>query len=121
MKKILVVDDNADLRLTVTKGLGTLTSDYEFDEAADGKEALKKMDENVYDLVLLDIMMPEMDGWDVASEMVKNPKTKDTPIIFLTAKTDSLSKGMGKLSAKDYIQKPFDTIDLHKRVEAVLK
>lgn len=119
MKNILLVDDNADLRYSVIQGMKGLTS-YNFLEAESGEKALKVLEVKDVDLILLDIMMPEMDGWDVVSELKKNTKTKDIPVVFLTAKTDSLSKGMGKLNSEDYVEKPVDYIDLKERIERII-
>jgi CheY-like chemotaxis protein len=122
MALVMVVDDNKDLRYSIVEGLTSLSTELKFIEAESGKQALSFIDEGKKpDLILLDIMMPEMDGWDVASEIKKSQRTNDIPIIFLTAKTDTLSKGMGKLSAEDYVEKPFDPIDLYARIKKVLK
>ena len=72
------------------------------------------------DLVLLDIMMPDLSGWDVAAKIKENPSWQEIPIVFLTAKGDTMSIGMGNLAAVDYIVKPFDVRDLKERVEKVL-
>ena len=81
-------------------------------------EILSQLPDNP-DLVLLDIMMPEISGWDVAAQIKENPKWKEIPIVFLTAKGDTMSIGMGNLSAADYIVKPFDIKDLKERVDKV--
>jgi two-component system sensor histidine kinase/response regulator len=72
------------------------------------------------DLVLLDIMMPEVSGWDVAAKIKENPEWKEIPIVFLTAKGDTMSIGMGNLAAEDYIVKPFDVRDLKERIDKIL-
>ncbi len=117
----MVVDDNPDVVFSVIDGLKSVTSNYEFVEAASGKEALSKLKASKVDLILLDIMMPDMDGWAVAAEVKGSQDTKDIPVIFLTAKTDDLSKGMGSLTAEDYIEKPFEIFDLQRRIDKVLK
>lgn len=119
MKKILVVDDNIDVIYSVVQGLKSITDKFVCSEAKSGKEALEMMNKDTFDLVLLDIMMPGMDGWTVAASIKGNSKLKKTPIVFLTAKTDGLSKGMGSLTAEDYIEKPFKLPDLLKRIEKV--
>lgn len=119
--KILVIDDNKDLRYSVTQGLKTIGCSYEFLEASSGKKGLELLENEKVALVLLDIMMPDMDGWEVAAEIKKNQKTKEIPILFLTARTDNLSKGMGKMTAEDYIEKPFEIKDLKVRIEKVLQ
>jgi len=119
-KKIMVVDDEPDILFTVGQVLET--SGYEVIKAKDGKECIEKLNElsEIPDLVLLDIMMPEVSGWDVAAKIKENPAWKEIPIVFLTAKGDIMSIGMGNLTAEDYIVKPFDIKDLKERVDKIL-
>jgi DNA-binding response OmpR family regulator len=120
-KKILVVDDEPDILLTVGQMLEL--SGYEVIRAKDGNECLDKMNEfeTDPDLIILDIMMPNVSGWDVAAKLKENPKWKNIPIVFLTAKGDTMSVGMGGLAAVDYIVKPFDIKDLVIRVKKILE
>ena len=120
-KKILVVDDEPDILLTVGQMLEM--SGYEVIKAKDGNECIDKMNEcqTDPDLIILDIMMPNVSGWDVAAKLKENPKWKDIPIVFLTAKGDTMSVGMGGLAAVDYIVKPFDIKDLVIRVKKILQ
>ena len=120
-KKILVVDDEPDILLTVGQMLEM--SGYEVVRAKDGNECIDKMNEfeTDPDLIILDIMMPNVSGWDVAAKLKENPKWKDIPIVFLTAKGDTMSVGMGGLAAVDYIVKPFDIKDLVTRVKKILQ
>ena len=117
--KILVVDDNPDMTFTVVDGLCAISDEYKFHAANSGAEALKIAKKDKIDMILLDIMMPGMDGWTVAAELKSDPKTTNIPIIFLTARTDDLSKGMASLIAADYLEKPFDATELDKRIRAV--
>ena len=119
-KKILVVDDEPDILLTVGQMLEL--SGFEVVRAKDGNECIDKMNgfETDPDLIILDIMMPNISGWDVAAKLKENPKWKDIPIVFLTAKGDTMSVGMGGLAAVDYIVKPFDIKDLVTRVKKIL-
>ena len=119
-KKIMVVDDEPDILFTVGQMLEV--SGYEVIKAKDGKECLEKLDElpNNPDLILLDIMMPDVSGWDVAAKIKENPKWSSIPIVFLTAKGDTMSIGMGGMASEDYIVKPFDVKDLIVRVNKVL-
>jgi DNA-binding response OmpR family regulator len=117
-KKIMIVDDEPDILFTVGQMLEI--SGYEVIKAVDGDDCLKKLDEVRPDLVLLDIMMPGMNGWDVAAKIKENPRWSDIPIVFVTAKGDAMSVGMGTMAAEDYITKPFDIMDLKTRVEKVL-
>ncbi|MBN1970691.1 MAG: hybrid sensor histidine kinase/response regulator [Candidatus Delongbacteria bacterium] len=119
-QKILIVDDiskNIQLAANVLKN-----TDYMISFAQDGQSALKKLKAVKFDLVLLDIMMPEMDGYDVCKEMKKDEDLKDIPVIFLTAKTDSDSiiKGFEN-GAVDYIVKPFNNKELLARVKTHLE
>ena len=119
-KKIMVVDDEPDILTTVGQMLEM--SGYEVIRVADGKECIKKLTESTTnpDLIVLDIMMPEVSGWDVAAKIKENPKWNSIPIVFLTAKGDTMSIGMGGMAAEDYIVKPFDVRDLIIRVNKVL-
>jgi len=114
----MVVDDESDVRISVGQILEI--SGYEIIEAENGIDCLKKLESETPDLVLLDIMMPGMSGWDVASKIKEKEEWKDIPIIFLTAKGDEMSIGMGSLASEDYIVKPFDIIDLKERVEKII-
>jgi len=117
-KKVMVVDDEPDILFTVGKMLEM--SGYSVIKAVDGKDCLNKMKESTPDLVLLDIMMPEISGWDLAAKIKENPSWSDIPIIFLTAKGDTMSIGMGGMVASDYIIKPFNIRDLKSRIEKIL-
>lgn len=119
--KVMIVDDNEDLRFSIKEGLKDISANYEYMEAADGKECLEKLKSGqVPDLILLDIMMPNMDGWEVSAEIQKNDDWRKIPIVFLTAKTDDVSKGLGSVVSADYIEKPFEIVDLKARIDKVL-
>ena len=117
-KKIMIVDDEEDIRISVGQILEV--SGYEVIKAEDGNDCLEKLQNETPDLVVLDIMMPGMNGWDVAAKIKENPKLSEIPIVFLTAKGDDMSIGMGGLASEDYVVKPFDIIDLKNRIEQVL-
>ncbi|MDM8567469.1 sigma 54-interacting transcriptional regulator [Candidatus Halobeggiatoa sp. HSG11] len=114
--KILIVDDES-------KNLGVLNNclyqaGFEVLVAEDGEMALKLSNYNKPDLILLDIVMPDMDGFEVCRRLKQNEAIKNTPIIFLTAKTDIINKVKGlEMSAVDYITKPFQTEEVVARVE----
>lgn len=114
----MIVDDEPDILFTVGQMLEM--SGYEVIKAVDGADCLKKLGGITPDLVLLDIMMPGMSGWDVAAKIKENPQWSNIPIVFVTAKGDAMSMGMGNMAAEDYITKPFDIMDLKTRVEQVL-
>ncbi len=115
--KILVIDDNNNicelLRLYLTK------ENFEVVIAADGSEGIKKFISEAPDLVLLDIMMPNVDGWQVLREIRQFSKC---PIIMLTAKSDTVDKVLGlELGADDYVVKPFDAKEVVARIKAILR
>jgi len=117
-KKIMIVDDEEDIRVSV--GQIFEVSGYEVIKAVDGNDCLNKLEHGIPDLVILDIMMPGMNGWDVAARIKENPKWNEIPIVFLTAKGDEMSIGMGGLASEEYVVKPFDIIKLKERVEEIL-
>lgn len=113
-ESILVVDD----QMTNLKILSSILSkEYSLGIANSGENALKYLDNNTPDLILLDIMMPEMDGYEVCKKIKQNEVYKDIPVIFLTAKTDidDVVKGF-EYGAVDYIAKPFNISELKVRV-----
>ncbi|HLB62518.1 MAG TPA: response regulator [Actinomycetota bacterium] len=117
---ILVVDDDPDIARFVEVNLRS--AGYDVAVAADGEEALEKANEMRPDLVLLDVMMPRIDGFEVAQRLRRNPQTQNTSIIMLTAKALSTDKVLGLTAgADDYIIKPFDPIELLARVKGTLR
>ena len=103
MKKILVVDDEKPISEIVKYNL--VKEGYEVFTAYDGEEALEKVEEVEPDLIILDLMLPKMDGLEVAREV---RKTHDMPIIMVTAKDSEIDKVLGlELGADDYVTKPF--------------
>lgn len=121
-KKIMIVDDDPDMIYAVKHGLEYLTSNYEFLEVSSGSDCIKLLEKGEKpDLILLDIMMPVMDGWKVATILKANPLWKKIPLFFLTATTDDMCKGMGSLASEGYICKPFDILELKKRIEKIIE
>jgi len=118
-KKIMVVDDEPDVRLSVSQVLEA--SGYDIEQAENGSMCIEKLKTFTPDLVLLDIMMPGMSGWDVAAQIKQHENWKNIPIVFLTAKGDDMSVGMGGMSSVDYVVKPFDIMDLKQRVDKILQ
>jgi len=119
-EQILVVDDDPDIARFVEVNLRS--AGYEVAVAGDGEEALEKAGDLRPDLVLLDVMMPRIDGFEVAQRLRKNPQTANTSIIMLTAKALSADKVTGlQAGADDYIIKPFDPIELLARVKGTLR
>ena len=119
--KVLIIDDNRDICSSVRQILTAIDTNYEVLEAHDGLEGLKKVKAKKPDIILLDIMMPGMDGGQVGVELKENPETRKIPVLFLTAKTDKLTKGMGAIVGDDFIEKPFEGVDLDRRIKAQLK
>ena len=117
-KKVMIVDDEEDIRLTVKQVLEI--SGYEVIPAHDGTDCLHKLEQVQPDLVILDIMMPGISGWDVAAKIKQTPRWSRIPIVFLTAKGDEMSMGMGGLASEAYIVKPFDILTLKENVERIL-
>ncbi|RLA79931.1 MAG: diguanylate cyclase response regulator [Epsilonproteobacteria bacterium] len=119
MSTILVVDDT-DTNIEILSEL--LGDDYDIMAALDGEFALEIVNEDMPDLVLLDIMMPDMDGYEVCQKLKLNPKTKDIPVIFITAKDDeeSIEKAYD-VGGIDYVTKPFKPKELMARVKTQLK
>ncbi|MGH2529026.1 MAG: GGDEF domain-containing response regulator [Actinomycetota bacterium] len=117
---ILVVDDDPDIARFVEVNLRS--AGYDVAVASDGEEALQRAGEMRPDLVLLDVMMPRIDGFEVAQRLRRNPQTANTSIIMLTAKALSTDKVLGLTAgADDYIIKPFDPIELLARVKGTLR
>ncbi len=119
-ESILVVDDDPDIARFVEVNLRS--AGYEVSVASDGEEALEKAGSLRPDLVLLDVMMPRIDGFEVAHRLRRNPQTSNTSIIMLTAKALATDKVLGLTAgADDYIIKPFDPIELLARVKGTLR
>jgi len=120
MKSILVIDDNNDIRENTAEILDM--AGYKTLTAENGKKGVDLALKEKPDLIVCDIMMPELDGYGVLHLLRKNPDMQSTPFIFLTAKTErtDLRKGM-EMGADDYITKPFDDIELLNAIEIRLK
>jgi two-component system phosphate regulon response regulator PhoB len=118
--KILVADDEPDALELIEINLRT--AGYEVLVAADGRDALQKARAAMPDLILLDIMLPEMDGLEVCKALRRDATTSSLPIIMLTARTAEIDRVLGlELGADDYITKPFSPRELILRVKNVLK
>jgi len=120
MKKILLIEDNPDMRENTAEILEL--ANYEVHTADNGKEGVRKALSLQPDLIICDIMMPEMDGYGVLRILSKDPHTAGVPFIFLTAKAEGtdMRKGMS-MGADDYLTKPFEDIDLLDAIEVRLK
>ena len=115
--RVLIVDDEK----LIVKGIrfSLEKDDYEVDTAYDGGEALEKAKENTYDVILLDLMLPVMNGMDVCRQI---REFSDVPIIMLTAKGEDMDKILGlEYGADDYITKPFNILEVKSRIKAILR
>jgi two-component system alkaline phosphatase synthesis response regulator PhoP len=119
-KKILVIEDDKDIVELLRHYLEK--ENFVLLDAADGYAGLKRAQTENFDLIILDIMLPEMDGLEVCRELRSDSKTSSVPIIMLTAKTEETDKIVGlELGADDYVTKPFSPKELVARVKAVLR
>jgi len=119
-KRVLIIEDNNDIRDNIIEILEL--ANYQVEGAKNGKEGVDLATKNVPDIILCDIMMPELDGYGVLYMLNKNPETSNIPFIFLTAKAErvDLRKGM-EMGADDYLTKPFDDMELLNAIESRLK
>ncbi len=118
--KILIVDDEIDTLLPLKKSLEV--ENYLVLGASNGFEALELAKTNIPDLILLDIMMPGMDGYEVCARLKKDPVTRNIPVIMLTAKDAIREKVKGfDTGADDYVTKPFNLNELKARIKSVMR
>jgi putative two-component system response regulator len=118
MKKIMLVDDEKDQIFFIKTSFENLFGkEYTFVPAESGEKCFEILNKkNIPDLILLDIMMPKMNGWEVFDRLRANPSWKNIPIIFLTARTDEFAEHAGALIAEDYIKKPIEIKELKTRM-----
>jgi len=118
--KVMVIDDEPDIVKLVKISLEM--ANFEVIEAFSGKEALEKVQKTVPDLFLLDIMMPEMNGYEVCQKLKGEEKTRNVPVVMLTAKGQKGDAEQGlKVGADDYIIKPFDPYELGEQIHEMLQ
>lgn len=118
--RVLIVEDEPDIRELVVHHLKR--EGYQVSAAASGEEALRQVRATPPDLVLLDLMMPDMDGLEVCRRLRQDPATAALPIVMLTAKGDEVDRVLGlEIGADDYVVKPFSPKELLARVKAVLR
>ncbi len=120
MTKILVAEDERDIRELI--GITLRFSGYEVELAKNGEEAVKMVPNVMPDLILMDVRMPRMTGYQACAALKKDPATKDIPVVFLSAKGQDkeIQEGI-EVGAVDYILKPFAPDDLTRQVERILK
>jgi len=120
-KTIMVVDDNADVIMSVKHGIKDLDAGFDVISVESGQKCLDFLKNNpTPDLILLDIMMPEMTGWETFDKIKESDSWDNIPIIFLTARNDRIAENAGRFLGEDYIEKPFEIADLKKRIDKVL-
>jgi DNA-binding response OmpR family regulator len=120
MTKVLVVDDEAPIRLLCRVNLEA--DGMEVIEAADGQTGLALARSEQPDVILLDVMMPTMDGWQVAEQLVDDAQAGQIPLVFLTARAELRDRARGlELGGVDYITKPFDPVELASVVQGLLE
>jgi two-component system phosphate regulon response regulator PhoB len=117
---VLVVDDEADLRELISLTLSQ--AGYEVRTASGGREALESIRRQVPDLVVLDLMLPDLSGTEVCREVRRDPRLRGLPILMLTARSEEVDRVVGfELGADDYVTKPFSPRELTLRVNAILR
>jgi DNA-binding response OmpR family regulator len=119
MTKVLVIDDEAPIRLLCRVNLEAESMDVI--EAADGPSGVVKAQDERPDVILLDVMMPGLDGWNVAEQLLDDERTNSIPIIFLTARAEFRDRNRGfEIGGIDYITKPFNPLELAPLVQQLL-
>lgn len=119
LRKVLVVEDNSDIR-TIVKAALEMVGGLEVRACESGAEALDAVVEFAPQLVLLDVMMPDLDGPGVLSRLRERPETAELPVVFLTAKTGTAeTQRLRELGALGVLTKPFDPMTLHQEVQGI--
>jgi CheY-like chemotaxis protein len=119
IRTILLVDDEPDIRLTL--GMRLKKSGYAVLTAENGNDALDKMEQQIPDLVILDVMMPEMNGYQVCRKLREEPETKDIPVLMLTAKDQAADRFWAEeAEVTEYVAKPFEDENLLAVVKQLL-
>ena len=119
---VLLVEDDEQIREVITDYFAAKDGVISVETAADGDKGMELIHNNEYDLILLDVMLPDESGYDIVRKLRKRPATQDIPIIMVTAKTTEMDmiKGLDG-GADDYIKKPFSIMELITRVKALLR
>ncbi len=120
MTQVLIIDDEAPIRLLCRVNLEA--EGMEVIEAADGESAVDIARRERPDAILLDVMMPRLDGWEVAQQLVEGELTKEIPIIFLTARAEVRDRARGlNIGGIEYVTKPFNPLELAPLIETLLE
>ena len=113
MKKILMVDDEADQIYTMKTLLEDNSNEYELIGVENGNKCLQLLKNGeLPDLIFLDIMMPQISGWELFESIKQNPEWKHIPIVFLTARTDEVAMNAGRFLGDAFVNKPYDTNEI---------
>ena len=116
----MIVDDSKVMGMTTKKSLEEISPDYAIIYVSSGELCLDVLKHNYFDLVLLDIEMPKMNGWQVFKTMKQNDKLKSIPVAFLTGREDDYSKALGKLLGDAYLEKGLGIKELKGKIENLL-
>ena len=120
MKKILVVDDNEDILYSIKNGLEDTNDDYKINTANNGIKCLEMLVEETPDLILLDLMMPNMNGWEVLETIQSNMKWRNIPIFIISSSNNPEFKESAEELGITFIEKPFDIKNLKTRIDEFL-
>jgi DNA-binding response OmpR family regulator len=120
LTRVLVIDDDAPIRLLCRVNLEA--EKMQVIEAVDGASGLERARKEKPDVVLLDVMLPRMDGWQVAERLLEQPETADIPIVFLTARAELGDRARGlEIGGIDYLTKPFNPVELAGQIRDLLE
>jgi len=120
LTRVLVIDDDAPIRLLCRVNLEA--ERMEVSEAVDGASGLERAREEKPDVILLDVMLPQMDGWQVAERLLEQPETAEIPIVFLTARAELGDRARGlEIGGIDYLTKPFNPVELAAQIRDLLE
>ena len=114
----MVVDDDPDIIYSIKEGL---SPDFEILSAESGQQCLQILKTEIPDLIILDILMQGMSGWETFNRIRENPSLRTVPVVFITARIDETSKNAGSFLGDDYIEKPFGINDLKSRIDKILR
>jgi DNA-binding response OmpR family regulator len=120
MKKIFAVDDEKDLLFTIKQVLEYYCKDYKVKTINNGKKLLKLLEKETPDLILLDIMMPDINGWEIFKKLKSKQEWKKIPVIFISSVADDTSKITANSIGDDFIEKPFGAELLKRKIEYFL-
>lgn len=121
MKNILIVDDSKFIGMTTKRSLEELAPNYSILYVDSGQTCLDILKYNSFDIILLDIEMPGMNGWQVYKKLRENEKMKSIPVVFYTSKEDNFSKSFGRILGNAYLEKGIGMKDLKDRIDFIIK